>query len=149
MIRSRLLQMEMMQQKHLQQQKQKQPSSNTHLSLPHPAALAPTARQITQQDPTRLSSQESQDDPNLKVQLSLLELENQVRAEEHAFILQSNQLRVAELHHQAEQLEEQMKLREIEFMRERRRLADMQTVNRLRLQADELEKRLMTYGDPA
>jgi hypothetical protein len=51
-----------------------------------------------------------------------------------------------ELHHQASQLEQQMKLRELEFMRERRRLEDIQAVNRLRLQADALEQRLLMYG---
>jgi len=125
------------------QQHQNLPTFNTHLSIPPSAALPPTSRQIIQQDPIRFS----QHDPNHQVQLSLLELENQVRAEEHALIIQSNQRRVAELHHQAIQLEEQIKLREREFMRERSRLVDMQTVNRLRIQADELEKRLMMYGD--
>ncbi len=91
------------------------------------------------QEPTLLS----QDDPNFQVRLSLLELENQVRAEEHDRILQTNQRQMSELHQHAIQLEEQMKLREMDFIKERNRLVDLQTVNRLRLQADELEKRLM------
>ena len=85
----------------------------------------------------------SQDDPNLQVKLSLLELENQLRAEEHDLILQSSQRQMSELHQHAVQLEERMKLSEMDFMRERKRMVNMQTVNRLRLQADELEKRLM------
>ena len=82
-----------------------------------------------------------------QVMLSLLELENQVRSEEHyARICSQNTHRMMEIHHQASQLEQQMKLRELEFMRERRRLADIQAVNRLRLQADALEQRLLMYG---
>jgi hypothetical protein len=82
-----------------------------------------------------------------QVKLSLLELENQVRSEEHyARICSQNTRRMMELHHQASQLEQQMKLRELEFMRERRRLEDIQAVNRLRLQADALEQRLLMYG---
>lgn len=98
----------------------------------------PITSHFSNQDPRR-----SNTDPNLQVQLSLLELENQVRAEEQACVLQSNHERVSDLHQQALHLEEQMKLREMEFMRERSRLIDIQTMNKLRLQADELEKRLM------
>jgi len=167
MVQSRLLQMEMALmheeqqqelQKHLQQQQrltqaeslERMSSSKIEQHHQHqkPRMLLPltaaASRQITRDNPTRCLSQHN---PNLQVQLSLLELENQLRAEEHARIIHSNQRRVAELHQQALQLEEQIKLREIEFIRERSRLVDMQTVNRLRIQADELEKRLMMYGD--
>lgn len=103
-------------------------NDNSHLSI-----------MAHHQEPTLLSH----DDPNFQVRLSLLELENQVRVEEHDRILQSNQRQMSDLHQHAIHLEEQMKMREMDFMRERKRLVDFQTVNRLRLQADELEKRLM------
>jgi hypothetical protein len=91
--------------------------------------------------PSQLKPHQSSD----QVKLSLLELENQVRSEEH-YARICSQRRMMELHHQASQLEQQMKLRELEFMRERRRLEDIQAVNRLRLQADALEQRLLMYG---
>mmetsp|Transcript_21094 Transcript_21094/g.36021 ORF Transcript_21094/g.36021 Transcript_21094/m.36021 type:complete len:586 (+) Transcript_21094:121-1878(+) len=109
-------------------------------NLPTPLPRLSAARQMAhQQDVAHFS----QDDPNLQVKLSLLELENQLRAEEHDLILQSSQRQMSELHQHAVQLEERMKLSEMDFMRERKRMVNMQTVNRLRLQADELEKRLM------
>jgi len=116
----------------MQQQHHHQPIGNNHLSLP------PMSIPMAQQDPTLLPQN------NAHFQLVLRELENQVRAEEHDRILQSNQRRAVELRcHQAVLLEEQMKLREMEIMRERNRLVDLQTVNRLRLQADVLENQLM------
>mmetsp|Transcript_27520 Transcript_27520/g.46571 ORF Transcript_27520/g.46571 Transcript_27520/m.46571 type:complete len:658 (-) Transcript_27520:75-2048(-) len=116
----------------MQQQHHHQPIGNNHLSLP------PMSIPMAQQDPTLLPQN------NAHLQVVLRELENQVRAEEHDRILQSNQRRAVELRcHQAVLLEEQMKLREMEIMRERNRLVDLQTVNRLRLQADVLENQLM------
>jgi len=115
-----------------QQHHHHQPIGNNHLSLP------PISIPMAQQDPTLLPQN------NAHLQVVLRELENQVRAEEHDRILQSNQRRAVELRcHQAVLLEEQMKLREMEIMRERNRLVDLQTVNRLRLQADVLEDQLM------
>ena len=118
----------------LMQQHQKHTYDNTKLRV-----VARQTQMAHHQEPTLLP----QDDPNVQVRLSLLELENQVRAEEHDRILQTNQREMSELHQHAIQLEEQMKLREMDFLKERRRVVDMQTVNRLRLQADELEKVLM------
>ena len=111
---------------------QHQPIGNNHLSLP------PMSIPMAQQDPTLLPQN------NAHLQVVLRELENQVRVEEYDRILQSNQRRAVELRcREAVLLEEQMKLREVEIMRERNRLVDLQTVNRLRLQADVLENQLM------
>ena len=128
----------------LMKKRQQQQLRQYHLRLldggnaPTSFPSKPITSHFSNQDPRR-----SNTDPNLQVQLSLLELENQISAEEQACVLQSNHERVSDLHQQALHLEEQMKLREMEFMRERSRLIDIQTVNKLRLQADELEKRLM------
>ncbi|KAL7493430.1 hypothetical protein ACHAWT_002504 [Skeletonema menzelii] len=108
--------------------------SNTNLRIP-----PSVARQMVLHEPTLLSQE---DDPNMQIRLCLLELENRVRAEEHDRIIQSSQRQMSELHQRAVQLEEQLKFRELDFLTERKRLVDMQTVKRLRLQADELEKRL-------
>ena len=142
-------------QKYLQQQQrrtqdvslERMPSNSStqaynRSNLPTPLPRLSAARQMAHQH-QRDVTHFSQDDPNLQVKLSLLELENQLRAEEHNLVLQSNQQQMSELHQHAVQLEERMKLSEMDFMRERKRMVNMQTVNRLRLQADELEKRLM------
>eukprot|EP00984_Skeletonema_dohrnii_P004574 scaffold1616_cov100-Skeletonema_dohrnii-CCMP3373.AAC.4 len=114
----------------MQQQHHHHPIDNNHLQLP------PMSIPMAQQDPTLLPRN------NAHLQVVLRELENQARAEEHDRILQSR--RAVELRcHEAVLLEEQMKLREMEIRRERNRLVDLQTVNRLRLQADVLENRLM------
>mmetsp|Transcript_682 Transcript_682/g.890 ORF Transcript_682/g.890 Transcript_682/m.890 type:complete len:524 (+) Transcript_682:53-1624(+) len=103
---------------------QHQPIRNTHLSpLPPPSIPGQMAQlQVAQQD---------------YLQRFLQDVENR------ACFDPSNQQRIMELRHQAVMLEEQMRLREMDFVRERRQMLDMQTVNRLRLQADLLEKQLM------
>ena len=106
---------------------QHQPFSNAHLiSLPPPSISGQMEHlQVAQHD---------------YLQLFLHEVENRACSEEHHL---SNQRRIIELRQQAVMLEEQMRLREIDFIRERRQMVDMQTVNRLRLQADLLEKQMM------
>lgn len=101
---------------------QHQPIGNPHLSpLPPPSIPGQMVHlQVTQQD----------------------YLQRFLQQENRACFNPSNQQRIIELRHQAVMLEEQMRLREMDFIRERRRMVD-QTVNRLRLQADILEEQLM------